>query len=114
MLKHPEYIDIGKRIAKVRLSKNITQEELAEMMDVSVKHISCVENAQSSFSLKQIIKFCDYFNCSLDYLVLGNMNNPALSILPEGIVDILCLERSAEKETLIRFLEMYLELTKQN
>ena len=42
------------------------------------------------------------------------MNNPALAVLPEGIMDILCLERSAEKETLLNYLEMYLVLTKKS
>ena len=83
-------------------------------MDVSVKHVSCVENAQSSFSFKQIIKFCEHFDCSLDYLVFGKNNNPALSKLPENIVDILYLDRSGETETLIRFLNMYTEIRKQD
>ena len=113
-MKHPEYIEVGKRIAKVRISRKMTQEDLAEIMDVSVKHISCVENAQSSFSLKQIIKFCDHFNCSLDYLVLGKNSNPLLSKLPEDIVDILCLEKNNELDTLLRYLNMYVELRKNN
>ena len=38
---------IGNRIAGVRRSHKVTQEALADMLEVSPKHISHVENATS-------------------------------------------------------------------
>lgn len=42
-----DYSIIGSRIRKARLEKNITQEELAEKIDVSVAFISRIERGTS-------------------------------------------------------------------
>ncbi|MGN1111709.1 MAG: helix-turn-helix domain-containing protein, partial [Acutalibacteraceae bacterium] len=41
-------ISIGKRIAEIRRSHNVTQEELADHLGVSPKHISHTECGTSS------------------------------------------------------------------
>ena len=110
-MKRPEYVEIGRRIAAVRLEHKVTQESLAEMMNVTPKHISCVENASSSFSMKQFIAFCRLFDCSLDYLIFGKSVNPALSKLPESIVDILYLDKSRELDKLLQYLQFFVDLS---
>ena len=64
-------IAIGKRIAEIRKSHNITQETLADQLGVSPKHISHTECGKSSLSLKNLIEFCHLYDCSLDYIVTG-------------------------------------------
>jgi transcriptional regulator with XRE-family HTH domain len=101
---------LGARLAEVRRSKNVTQEDLADMLGVSPKHISHVENATSCLSLKNLIKFCTIFDCSLDYLVFGKQNNEALSKLPDEIVKVLNTGSAEDIERLIRYLQIYVEL----
>jgi transcriptional regulator with XRE-family HTH domain len=101
---------LGLRIAEVRHSKNVTQEALADMLGVSPKHISHVENATSCLSLKNLIQFCSIFDCSLDYLVFGKQNNEALSKLPDEIVKILNTGSAEDIERLSRYLQVYVEL----
>jgi transcriptional regulator with XRE-family HTH domain len=101
---------LGVRLAEVRRSKNVTQEALADMLGVSPKHISHVENATSCLSLKNLISFCKIFGCSLDYLVFGKQNNEALSKLPDEIVKILNTGSTEDIERLIRYLQVYVEL----
>lgn len=101
---------IGQRMAEIRRLRNITQEKLADMLDVSPKHISHCENETSYLSLKNLIKFCHLFDCSLDYLILGNQNNDSLSKLPNGIIKIIQTGNEYEIELLNRYLQFYLEL----
>jgi transcriptional regulator with XRE-family HTH domain len=101
---------LGLRIAEIRRSKNVTQEALADMLGVSPKHISHVENATSCLSLKNLIQFCSIFDCSLDYLVFGKQNNEALSKLPDEIVRILSTGNPEDIERLNRYLQVYVEL----
>lgn len=105
----PEIImaKMGERMANIRKSHHVTQEKLGEIIGVSANQISRVENAGSNASLLGLVKFCDYFKCSLDYIVLGNENNPALSKLPEGVVAILNMEGSEVQEILLKYLEMF-------
>ena len=74
---------IGARIAEIRRQHKTTQEALADMLGVSPKHISHVENATSSLSLKNLIQFCAIFHCSLDYIIFGKQYDEALSSLPQ-------------------------------
>jgi len=101
---------VGTRIAEIRRHHKITQEALADSLGVSPKHISHVENATSSFSLKNLIQFCTLFNCSLDYIIFGKQNNEALSKLPDEIVRLLNTGSNDDIECLNRYLQIYIEL----
>ena len=103
---------IGSRIAEVRRSHKVTQEALAEMLGVSPKHISHVENGTSCLSLKNFMQFCTVFDCSLDYLIFGKQNNKALSRLPNEIIKILNTGNEREVDRLNRYLQIYIELSK--
>ena len=106
-------IAIGKRISEIRRSHNMTQEVLAEHLNVSPKHISYTERGISSLSLKNLIELCKLFDCSLDFIILGKKENSALSKLPDEIVNILYTGKDAEINCLNRYLQIYIELTRK-
>lgn len=101
---------IGRRIAEIRRQHKTTQEALADMLGVSPKHISHVENATSSLSLKNLIQFCTIFDCSFDYIIFGKKHNEALSRLPDEIVKILNCGSEDDINFLNRYLQIYIEL----
>lgn len=109
-MKNDIFTPIGTRMAEIRRSHKTTQEELADMLGVSPKHISHAENATSCLSLKNLIQFCTIFNCSFDYLIFGKSNNEALSKLPDEIVKILNTGNNVEVDLLNRYLQIYVEL----
>lgn len=45
---------IGQRLKKARLDKNLTQEMLAEKLDVSVAFLSRIERGNSHINLKRL------------------------------------------------------------
>ena len=49
-----DYSVIGSRIKEARLSKNLTQEELADQIDISVAFLSRVERGNSHINLKRL------------------------------------------------------------
>lgn len=100
---------IGKRIGEVRRANSITQEAMAEKLDVTPKHISHAECGTSSLSLKNLMEFCRICNCSLDYIVFGSQNS-VLEKLPEEIVAILHTGTKTEIDRLNRYLQIYIEL----
>lgn len=105
-------ITIGKRIGEIRRANKITQEGLAEKLDVSPKHISHAECGTSSLSLKNLMEFCRICNCSLDYIVFGSQNS-VLEQLPKEIVNILHTGSAEELDRLNRYLQIYIELSKR-
>lgn len=104
------FIPIGRRIAEIRKSHNMSQEKLAETLNLSPKHISHVERGVASFSLKNLVDFCLMFNTSLDYIILGKADNDILNKLPTEIIQILYTGCDREICRLNRYLEFYVEL----
>lgn len=65
-------MEIGKIIKDYRTKKNMTQEELANILFVSRQLISKWENNKSYPDLNQLIQLSDYFDLSLDELMRGD------------------------------------------
>ena len=62
---------IGSRISEYRRRRNITQEQLAEAMNVTSQAVSKWENDISCPDISVLPQLADYFNTSLDLLVRG-------------------------------------------
>lgn len=103
---------IGSRIAQLRKEHNLTQEKLAEKLDISIKHCSAVERGLSSLSLEKLIDVSNLFDVSLDYLIKGNSasDNSMKHIwttLPQSITFILTSENEEEIQLLLEYLQLY-------
>ena len=103
------YKEIGKRISALRKKNGMTQEALANMLSVTTKHISHVENGTSTLSLKAFILFCTEFSCSLDYLIFGKSFSSFN--LPDGINELINIGSGKDKERLFRYLELFAEIS---
>lgn len=64
-------MNIGERIYKYRTGKNLSQGDLAEMLDVSRQSVSKWENNSAIPDLDKIVKLCEIFEVSIDELVKG-------------------------------------------
>ena len=54
-----DYSIIGQRIKKARKDKNLTQEQLAEKLDVSIAFLSRIERGSSQINLKRLSQVCE-------------------------------------------------------
>lgn len=102
--------EIGKRVAQMRRAKKMTQEKLAETLEVTPKHISHVERGCGALSISAMIEICRIFGCSLDYLVFGNSFDKALSQIPGNVLEVLYSGTEESTKRLRRYLEIYSEL----
>mgnify|MGYP003290459833 CR=1 FL=1 len=64
-------MEIGNRIQELRKKKNISQEELANIMNVSRQAVSKWESNLSAPDIEKIVDLCEYFQVSSDYLLMG-------------------------------------------
>lgn len=62
-------MNLSDKIKKLRTENNLTQEQLAEKMQVSRSTISSWETGRSYPDLEMVIEICNYFNVSLDFLL---------------------------------------------
>lgn len=70
-----DYGVIGSRIKQARLSKGMTQEDLASKIDISVAFLSRVERGSSHINLKRLNQLCDLLDVSEGYLLNGAASN---------------------------------------
>ena len=57
------YKFIGARLRAARLNKNLTQEQVAAMVDVGVTHISHIETGTTIPSTKLLVELMDLLDC---------------------------------------------------
>ena len=62
-----EDIDIGFRIKQLREQKNLSQEQLANLLEISQSKVSKIENGRlKKIEMKLVLKFCKSIDVSLD------------------------------------------------
>ena len=64
-----DYRKLGKRLKQQRKEQGLTQEKLAEYVNLSVSHLSHIENGNEKTSLQTIVNLANILNISLDELL---------------------------------------------
>ena len=59
----------GKILRELRTEKKLTQQQFADIFNISQKSVSKYETEQLDLSTDLIIKICRYFKVSADYLL---------------------------------------------
>lgn len=101
---------IGKRLAALRKEHGLSQAKLAEVFNLSNGIIALYETEQRMPSPDKIIKFCEYFSVSSDYLLgLSDIKNPldspfALSANEHDLLDLYNKLPIDAKESLLTLL----------
>ena len=91
-----DYKLLGRRIAKHRKDNHITQERLAEQMNVSTAYISKIERGSAQLSLERLVQICQLLCASPSVLLYGSDPEDSSYMLPE----LGALIRQCPKETL--------------
>ncbi len=94
-----DYTIIGERLKKARTDKKLTQETLAEKLDVSIAFLSRVERGNSHINLKRLSEICDILGVTEGY-ILNGASNSSNTYLSSEFSDILN-STSPEKQKLI-------------
>ena len=68
-----DYQGMGAKIKQARLSRGVTQEQLAEAAGVGVTHISHLETGSGTVSLKVFLAIINYLECSADEILCNEI-----------------------------------------
>ena len=97
---------IGEQIQNLRIQKGLTQERLAEMLEVSRQSISKWELGQAIPDVDKIIRMSELFNVSTDTLLLRNAENEQVNKNPLHLGSIYLIVKDFERS--IEFYEKFL------
>lgn len=84
-----DFKQIGIRIKRCRYDKGLSQEKLAELIDVSPHYIYEIERGSKTMSLYTLDRLVTSLNVSADFLLYGHKNKEHLPL--EGQTDKLSL-----------------------
>ena len=63
--------EFAARLSTLRKAQGMTQEEMAEALNISLEHLSKMERGKRKPSIDLIIAMACYFHVSTDYLLMG-------------------------------------------
>lgn len=62
---------VGKNLKALREERGVTQQQLADAIDVKPQYISAVERDVRRLSAEQVAVFAELLGCSTDDIILG-------------------------------------------
>lgn len=62
---------VGRRIARLRKTKNLTQTDLARILGISKSTLGMYEIGQREPDVDMFIKIAEFFDVTMDYLIVG-------------------------------------------
>ena len=99
---------IGRRLKKAREAKHLTQEELAELLGLSVGYIGMIECGKRVPSLATFLDIISVLEVTADKILCDAVNYVSSSWLAEYDSDIEKLPK-AEREKFFKVLDVLLE-----
>lgn len=98
---------MGERMKAQRKLMHLTQEQMAERLDISIKHYSEAERGIIGLSVENLIKVSEILGISLDYLLKGiSIDYP----IPGRIIEIYKNCPDNKKKLLLELLELEAKL----
>ena len=83
-----DLIAIGKRIQSRRKQLGYTQEQLAEMMNVSIQMVSNLERGNKAIRIDNLINLSRILDVSTDYILTGKETTEDIQVLTSRIAQL--------------------------
>lgn len=98
---------VGQRIRTAREGKNLTQEELAALVDLSPTHVSVIERGAKIPRLDTFVSIANVLEVSSDSLLIDVVDHAADGVASDLLVDIEHLPQK-EKLRILKVLRAFL------
>lgn len=99
-------VEMGKRIALKRKEMKLTQEQLAEQINLSLQSVSCIELGKKAIRPDNLVNICRTLNTTADYLLTG-------TVPPEKLHGM-CKDLSILKEDDLKLIQSFIDRLKEN
>lgn len=93
-------MSIGERIADLRKGKNLSQGQLASLLDVSRQAVSKWENDSSSPDTLRLIQLADVLSTDVEYLATGKKSKPQIQRVYVPEIREKIIEKPVEKKVI--------------
>ena len=102
---------IGRRIKAAREKRQLTQEQLAELVDLSTMHVSVIERGVKLPKLETLINIANVLDVSADVLLQDVINNRA-EIFSSEVSTLMNKLPQEDQRRVLAALRSFIESTK--
>ena len=95
---------LGKRIQELRKKKNITQQQLADMLDIDQRTLSAIE-CGVNFPSKNLIKIAKIFDVEIKDIFDFEHNEMNREMFKKAIINYLDILDTKDLQTIYRFIK---------
>ena len=100
-------MNFGENLKQIRKSKNMSQEELAQKVNVTRQSVSKWENGEAYPEMNNILELCKIFNCKINDLVHADMSD--ISSIDKEIV-MSAVQLNEKKQNEMKVLSNIIEM----
>lgn len=108
-----DYRALGRRIREERLKLNLTQERLAEEIDLSTAYIGQIERGERSLTLETLVLLVNRLGVTVDYLLSASVH-PGNEVLNNLWLQLMGERSEAEKVLAINMIKMMFSYLDEN
>lgn len=105
-----DFKEIGLKIKERRKAVGITQEYIANVLEVNPSHISNIENGRANPSLTALVKIANILECSVDYFISGEytykIDKDKEKTLDDKIMDKLMYCDTDKKTKVLKMIDL--------
>ena len=102
--------NIGLKVKERRQAQGITQEYIANQLDVNPSHISNIECGRANPSLTALVKIANILCCSIDYFIgeeyTFDINKNKENTLDDKIINKLKYCNADKKERILKMIDL--------
>lgn len=102
-----DLIMLGKRIKEVRNNKNLTQAQLAELIDVSTSYLGMMERALGHVSLENLVKISNVLEVPIAFFVQDSIVQPSESDVDKQITNELSMLTDIQKGYILKSIKTF-------
>ena len=99
-----DYKELGARIRTERKRQNLTQENLAEMAEISDSFMGHIERGGRTLSLETLVRLANALNMSIEYIVYGEHNYKP-NMLPNEMHDALSQMSNSQRKVFLGIMK---------
>lgn len=99
---------LGKRIREERKKLNLTQEQLAELVNVSTTYIGFVERGERTITLAKLVNIANALGVSVDYLLCDSVS-PDATVQETLLLKLFSSANQKEKNLILEMTKLLLK-----
>lgn len=102
---HIDYRQIGRYIKRARKMRSMTQEQLAEHLDVSIGYVSQVERGITKISLDLLAAIATVLDCEISFFIDG-VTMAQKNYLTDALLEQISTLSAEKKQFLLKLIPM--------